>query len=135
MSVTSLPLKHDEQIRRAVQDLVQCARARDARLSPLSRIVTSDVTVQRRLATGCTGVIRGWQVIVSVVTYAEDEVREWHASAMLYPRGRLSSDSDWAALGRMIAASGAPAEAMQQITAQAATVHPNRPQHWHWTER
>lgn len=129
-----VPLKHDERIHRAVQDLVQCARSRDARLSPLSRIVTPDVAVQRRLGTGCAGIVRGWQVIVSVITYAEDGAREWHASAMLHPRGRASAVTDWARLGQIIAATEAT-DVIDQVRAQETDVHPNRPRHWHWVER
>ena len=71
--------------------------------------------------------ISGWQVLVSVRIYGDGE-QHWHLSCMLWPKGRSSTQDDWARLGRISSAAGAPREPITDIEKS----HPNAPIHWVW---
>ena len=72
-------------------------------------------------------VVGGWEFLLSRAEY-EDKVIHWHLSALLYPKGRGSSEEDWRFVGQVAAYLGAPKEPM------IVPEDPNRTIHWHWTE-
>ena len=77
-------------------------------------------------------ITHGWKVLLSAQRDGGPGLM-WNGSAALSPPGRSSTEADWAALGRIIALSGAPKEAMSQVESQIATgLAANRPHHWAW---
>lgn len=73
--------------------------------------------------------MRGWQFLLSLNEEAP-EVASWHLSAMLWPRGRGSTDEDWHFLGEAVRILGAPRDPLGGEAAFKR--HPNAPIHWHW---
>jgi len=54
---------------------------------------------------------------------------EWMLSARLYPIGRASTEADWAYLGKMAAALGAP-----QRVPESVQTDPNAAHYWVWKD-
>ena len=98
------------------QDLLNKARAA-AKDLPVEEVVAL-VPVMR--------IVSGWQIGLSRRRGRDGFL--WHMSALLWPKGRGSNDSDWSMLGRIAAHVGAP---------ETPTLVPDDPghaHHWSWME-
>lgn len=112
-----------------LEEIVSCLR-QDA----LDRVFPDPEAVMRAGMRGQlpSATVRGWNVKLSAQEAGSHLC--WNGSALLVPSGRSSTEEDWAVLGRIVALTGAPKEAMSQISEQiAAGLAPNRPHHWVWT--
>jgi hypothetical protein len=77
--------------------------------------------------------VEGWQVLCSVVRYqGGHELR--NGSAMLWPKGRSSTEEDWEVLGLIVAVLARDKAAIDMASDQAAddARDPNEPIHWVW---
>lgn len=72
--------------------------------------------------------IVGWSVIFSIDIFSDGSTHH-HGSAMLYPKGRSSTEEDWVNLGKIVASSGAPADVPMPF---GMSDNANAPQHWFW---
>ena len=73
--------------------------------------------------------IVGWSVILSIDVFSDGIVHH-HGSAMLYPKGRSSTEEDWKNLGKIVASSGVPDDISKPPF--SLSDDPNAPQHWFW---
>ena len=130
---------NDKDLRTAMRSLLTEAEERSIRHGaevaaatcwPAPLNLTERLAIQQRLQARV--VVRGWLVLASIDALPDDQ-GVWHFSASLHPRGRGSTEEDWANLGQIVALSGAPPEAMKQVDDQVQMgSHPNRPHHWLW---
>lgn len=81
-------------------------------------------------------IFAGWKILLDVMIYKD--VRQWHGSASLYPRGRCSTEADWGHLSWIVGATTTneidTAHCDEQIREQLRTKHPNAVHHWSWAE-
>ncbi len=86
------------------------------------------VWIRKSSSSRVLAVIAGWQVILSIDVFTDGFVH-YHASAMLYPKGRSSTEEDWKNLGQIVVLSGAPEETPIPF---GMSDDPGAPQHWFW---
>jgi hypothetical protein len=77
--------------------------------------------------------VTGWHLEVERGKAAGIENRRWLFSAMLYPRGRSSTEKDWAFLGAATAALRIPDPVSCCLT-PPETTHPNAVHYWQWED-
>lgn len=82
-------------------------------------------------------VLNGWSIVLSLSIHLEDRTnrRHWHASFMLDPPGRGSTEDDWEQLGKLLARiamlTGYDGDTIPPLFAFDANP-PGAPQHFAW---